>query len=70
MLYLTCTMIYSVDLAYYEVSHAKDQVSVNCGTTFLKKQFSSSSELLSNNSLLELSILSYFWHIIEHLEYS
>ena len=30
---LTCTMIYSVDLAHYGVSRAKDWVSVNCGTT-------------------------------------
>ena len=32
MLYLTCTMISSVDLAYFGVSHAKDWVSVDCGT--------------------------------------
>ena len=32
MLYLTCTMISSVDLAHYGVSRAKDQVSVDCGT--------------------------------------
>ena len=32
MLYLTCTMISSVDLADYGVFHAKDWVSVNCGT--------------------------------------
>ena len=32
MLYLTCTMISSVDLAYYGVSHAKDWVSVDFGT--------------------------------------
>ena len=34
MLYLTCTMISSVDLAHYEVSRAKDWVSEACGTTF------------------------------------
>ena len=33
MLYLTCTMISSVDLACYGVSRAKDWVSVDCGTT-------------------------------------
>ena len=33
MLYLTCTMISSVDIAHYEVSHAKDWVSVDCGTS-------------------------------------
>ena len=32
MLYLTCTMISSVDLAHYGISHAKDWVSVDCGT--------------------------------------
>ena len=33
MLYLTCTMISSVDLAHYGVSSAKDWVSGDCGTT-------------------------------------
>ena len=32
MLYLTCTMISSVDFAHYSVSRAKDWVSVDCGT--------------------------------------
>ena len=32
MLYLTCTMISSVDLACYGVSRGKDWVSVDCGT--------------------------------------
>ena len=32
MLYLICIMIPSVDLAHYGVSHAKDWVSVDCGT--------------------------------------
>ena len=32
MLYLTCTMISSVDLAHFGVSCAKDWVSVDCGT--------------------------------------
>ena len=35
MLYLTCTMISSVDLARYRVSRAKDWVSVDCGTSTL-----------------------------------
>ena len=30
MLYLTCTMISSVDLAHYRVSRAKDWVPVDC----------------------------------------
>ena len=32
MLYLTCTLISSVDHAHYGVSRAKDWVSVDCGT--------------------------------------
>ena len=38
MLYLTCTMIYSVDFAHYGVSRAKYRVfvSVDCGTNLLK----------------------------------
>ena len=33
MLYLTCTMVSNVDLAYYGASRAKDWVSVDCSTT-------------------------------------
>ena len=33
MLYLTCSMISSVDLAHYGVSRAEDWVSVVCGTS-------------------------------------
>ena len=33
MLYLTCTMISSVDLACYGVPRAKNWVSVDCGTS-------------------------------------
>ena len=36
MLYLTCTMISSVDFACYGVSRAKDWVSVDCGTRVFK----------------------------------
>ena len=32
MLYLTCTMISSLDLAHYAISRAKNWVSVDCGT--------------------------------------
>ena len=35
MLYLTCTIIYSVDIADNGVSLAKDWVSVDCGTRLL-----------------------------------
>ena len=33
MLYLTCTTITNVDLAHYGVFHAKNWVSVDCGTS-------------------------------------
>ena len=33
MLYLTCTTIFSVDLAHYGVPRAKDWVSGDCGTS-------------------------------------
>ena len=36
MLYLTCTMMSSVELAHYGVSRAKDWVSVDCGTIQFK----------------------------------
>ena len=32
MLYLTCSMISSVDLAHYGVSCVKDWISLDCGT--------------------------------------
>ena len=32
MLYLTCTMVFSVDIAHYGVPRAKDWVFVDCGT--------------------------------------
>ena len=32
MLYLTCTMISNVGVAYYGVSPPNDRVSVDCGT--------------------------------------
>ena len=35
MLYLTCTIITSVDLAHYGVSRAKDWVSVECCTRII-----------------------------------
>ena len=36
MLYLTCTMISSVDLAHYEVSRAKDWVSLQGEINYLQ----------------------------------
>ena len=42
MLYLTCTIISSVDLAHYRVPRAKDRVSVDCGTKYVVS-FESSS---------------------------
>ena len=41
MLCLTCTIIFSVDLAHYGVSRAEDWVSVDCGTmTRVSQHFS------------------------------
>ena len=40
MLYITCNMISSVDLACYRVSRAKDWVSVDCGTSCDTSQLS------------------------------
>ena len=37
MLYFTCTMISSVDLANYGVSHVKDRVAGYCGTKYYKQ---------------------------------
>ena len=45
MLYLTCTMIATVDLAHYGVSRAKDWVSVDCGTTLYHFVWSSARNL-------------------------
>ena len=39
MLYLTCTMISSVDIAHYGVFCAKDWVSVDCGTKYVIENF-------------------------------
>ena len=39
MLYLTCIIITSEDLAHYGVSRAKDWVSVDCGTITFKNVF-------------------------------
>ena len=36
MLYLTCIMISSVDLAHYGVSRAENWVLVDCGTKQIK----------------------------------
>ena len=45
MLYLTCTMIFSVDLAHYGVSLVKDWVSGDCGTAAFDSQRPSSVSL-------------------------
>ena len=36
MVYLTCTMIFSIDLTHYRVSGAKDLVSDDCGTSIIR----------------------------------
>ena len=58
VLCLTCTMISSVDLAHYISSHAKDWVSVGCGTSeykpYRKKWFLLFLYLLFSNSMMLL----------------
>ena len=49
MLYLTYTMISSVDLAHYGVSHVKDRVSVDCGTNKGKNLLLGDKMLYFNN---------------------
>ena len=44
MPYLTCTMISSVDLAQYGISHAKDWISVDCGTRWSVKSLNIGTE--------------------------
>ena len=53
MLYLTCTMISSVDLAHYGVSRATDWVSVDCGTS------GGGILILRQRSLRKQSVLSF-----------
>ena len=38
MLYFTCTIISSVDLAHYGVSRVKDWISGDCGTRFILRR--------------------------------
>ena len=50
MLYLTCIMISSVDLAHYGVSRAKDWVSVDCGNgikEFIRQRYVDHQSLAS-----------------------
>ena len=54
MLYLACTTIFSVDLAQYGVSLAKDWVSVECGTN----EHNSTKKNVSAVMFLVLCILS------------
>ena len=54
ILYLTCTMISSVDLAHYGVFRAKDWVFVDCGTSL------SNVLLLSVKRLLKIRFIYLF----------
>ena len=51
MLYLTCTIITSIDLAHYGVSRAKDWVSVKCGTKRRNDSGLAESELEQSDEL-------------------
>ena len=61
MLYLTCTTITSVDLAYYGVSRAKDWVSVDCGTMLINSLATSHVKCMCNMKLTagDVSLISY-----------
>ena len=61
MLYLTCTMISSVDLAHYGVSRAKDWVSVDCGTII--RYLISYCNILLQTKPLSLDSLVIHFHI-------
>ena len=64
--YLSCTMIFSVDLARYGISRAKDWVSVYCGTSILINKFIS---LKMMSSLKTASILAVSYKIGECMMY-
>ena len=53
MLYLTCTTITSVDLAYYGVSRVKDWVSVDCGTKRMRVVVLGEAIIVSNVCIME-----------------
>ena len=51
MLYLTCTMISSVDLAHYKVACAKDWVSDDCGCCIVVLRPRYTSKAMSGRSV-------------------
>ena len=58
MLYFTCTMISSVDLAHDGVSRTKDWLSGDCGTRFTGYRFTISCFYFDHaKSALELSAI-------------
>ena len=63
MLYLTCTMISSVDLAHYGVSRAKNYwVSVGCGTKY--SRLSLSRNRRGHHKHYEISVLRHIRFVI------
>ena len=52
MLYLTCTMVSSIDLAYYGVSRAKDLISVDRGTRICYNPIMQQSSDIAKSELL------------------
>ena len=54
MLYLTCTTKIGVDLAHFEVSRAKNWVSVDCGTILIGSIYIVTAEDLSIGQVLVL----------------
>ena len=56
MLYLTCTMISSVDLAHYQLSRA-DRVSMDCGTKTYSPSSICRKPCLHNRTLIFQQII-------------
>ena len=59
MLYLICTMIFSVDLVdltHYGVSCAKDWVSVDCGTMDFNSFFDTRESRMVGNHLTRMQL--------------
>ena len=59
MLYLTCTIISSVDLAHYGVSRAIDWESVDCDTMFVLKAIKSNFKGSYDKQNLTRVVISY-----------
>ena len=62
MLYLTCTIISSVDLVWYGVSRAKDRVSVDCGTTWFVRLY---VDIVTDITEYLVLKIGYMWIVVQ-----